>query len=177
MEVKGRKHLIYKLRGQTLVERSYDTTAALLNTLLKSVTIPFNKEQSQAIIRMLECKQTNGSLRCAYCLKPATREDHFRALIKDGEPSGYINDAVNCVPSCNKCHLNKGYKEFETWRPELALEPRWQSYIEYHREHAMKLTINHTEFCKKRKEYSALTEEFSNGFIESCSASVNLPHI
>jgi 5-methylcytosine-specific restriction endonuclease McrA len=168
----GRKHLIYKLRGQTLVERSYDITPALLNTILKQLSIQFSQEQSRDVIRLLECKQTNGSLVCAYCSAPATREDHFRALIKDGEPSGFVNDAVNCVPSCKKCHDKKGLKEFELWKPELALEPRWQAYTDYHRDNAQKLRINHTEFCKKRKEYLEITEEFSKKFIEAIN-----PHI
>lgn len=168
----GRKKLIYKLRGQTLAERSCDTTSAFLNTLLEHLSPSFNQEQSQEIIRILECRQTNGVLRCAYCLSPAAREDHFRALIKNGEPSGYINDAVNCIPSCTRCHLKKGLKDFEVWKPELVEEPRWQLYMEYHRNNAQTIKINHTEFCKKRKEYYALTEEFAKTLIEACS-----PHI
>lgn len=165
---KGRKHLIYKLRGQTLAERSLDSTLPLLNTILKEVEIPFNQEQSREVIRLLECKQTNGVLRCAYCLtKPATREDHFRSMIKDGEPSGFVSDAVNCVPSCSKCHRRKGRKEFELWNPEVAKEPRWQAFLDFHKLNARKLTINYTEFCKKRKEYVELTKEFSKALIES----------
>jgi hypothetical protein len=79
---------------------------------------------------------------------------------------------VNCVPSCKKCHEKKGLKEFENWKPELAVEPRWQAYMEYHRANAQKLILNYTEFCKKRKEYIELTEEFSKKFLESCT-----PHI
>jgi len=167
-----RKQLIYKLRGQTLSERSCDITAALLNTIIEKAEIKFIREQSQEIVRLLECKQQGGALACAYCLAPATRENHFRALLKNGEPSGYVNDAVNCIPSCNKCHQKKGLKEFEDWRPDLVQETRWQAYIEYHKVNAQKLKLNHTEFCKKRKEYHQLTEEFTKGFLDACS-----PHI
>ena len=168
-----RKNLIYKLRGQTLSERSYDITPALLNTILEKADIKFSQEVSREVIRLLECKQTNGTLLCAYCaVTPATREDHFRALLKNGEPSGFVHDAVNCVPACKKCHQKKGLKELETWNPELLQEARWQAYIEYHKLNAQKLKINYTEFCKKRKEYVELTEEFSKGFLETCFISV-----
>ncbi len=52
---------------------------------------------------------------CAYCGDSATELDHFRPLIHGKEPTGYIAEIQNLVPSCGKCNQSKGNKYWRDW--------------------------------------------------------------
>ena len=48
--------------------------------------------------------------------------DHLRPLVKDKEPTGYISEIHNLVPSCGKCNQSKGNKEWKAW---MRRDPRF----------------------------------------------------
>ncbi len=52
---------------------------------------------------------------CAYCLSSATTVDHFRPLVENGLPTGYITDINNLVPCCSDCNSRKGGKYWRDW--------------------------------------------------------------
>jgi hypothetical protein len=54
-------------------------------------------------------------LRCAYCGDAASEWDHFRPLISEQEPTGYISEIQNLVPACGKCNQSKGNSNWRTW--------------------------------------------------------------
>jgi hypothetical protein len=56
-----------------------------------------------------------GDCRCAYCGDLRTEWDHFRAIVKDRRPTGYITEIANLVPSCGKCNQSKGNKHWKDW--------------------------------------------------------------
>ena len=56
-----------------------------------------------------------ADLRCAYCGEKSTEWEHFRPLIKDQEPTGYISEIQNLVPACGKCNQSKGNSHWRTW--------------------------------------------------------------
>lgn len=52
---------------------------------------------------------------CAYCGDTYTEWDHFRPLVKNKMPTGYISEIHNLVPACGKCNQSKGNKHWKTW--------------------------------------------------------------
>lgn len=52
---------------------------------------------------------------CAYCGDAATEWDHFRPLVVDKKPTGYISEIHNLVPACGKCNQSKGNKHWRDW--------------------------------------------------------------
>lgn len=56
-----------------------------------------------------------GSCVCAYCGDPKTEWDHFRAIVKDRRPTGYITEIANLVPACGKCNQSRGNKDWKEW--------------------------------------------------------------
>ncbi|MEC0311367.1 HNH endonuclease [Paenibacillus lautus] len=66
-----------------------------------------------------ECLQMLGldplDLRCSYCNDKSTEWDHFRPLIMNKKPTGYISDIYNLVPSCGKCNQSKGNRPWKSW--------------------------------------------------------------
>jgi hypothetical protein len=54
-------------------------------------------------------------IRCAYCGDKATEWDHFRPIISDQQPTGYITEIANLVPACGKCNPSKGKSYWRTW--------------------------------------------------------------
>jgi hypothetical protein len=56
-----------------------------------------------------------GNCLCAYCGDPRTEWDHFRAIVKGPQPTGYITEIANLVPACGKCNQSKGNKNWKEW--------------------------------------------------------------
>ncbi len=52
---------------------------------------------------------------CAYCGDKKSEWDHFRAVVKDRKPTGYITEIANLVPSCGKCNQSRGNKDWKQW--------------------------------------------------------------
>lgn len=52
---------------------------------------------------------------CAYCGDAYTEWDHFRPLVVDKKPTGYISEIHNLVPACGKCNQSKGNKSWREW--------------------------------------------------------------
>ena len=58
---------------------------------------------------------TCGSCVCAYCGDKKSEWDHFRAVVKDRKPTGFITEIANLVPSCGKCNQSRGNKDWRKW--------------------------------------------------------------
>ena len=52
---------------------------------------------------------------CAYCGDKKSEWDHFRAVVKDRKPTGFITEIANLVPSCGKCNQSRGNKDWKKW--------------------------------------------------------------
>ena len=52
---------------------------------------------------------------CAYCGDAYTEWDHFRPLVVDKKPTGYISEIHNLIPACGKCNQSKGNKSWREW--------------------------------------------------------------
>jgi hypothetical protein len=101
--------------------RSSSITNAFINSIIP-VIYPTESEVKQAL-EILELDP--GDLRCAYCGSIATEWDHLRPLVKDKNPTGYISEINNLVPSCGKCNQSQGNKDWRAWMESNArLSPK-----------------------------------------------------
>lgn len=101
--------------------RSSSITNAFINAIIP-VVIPTEHEELE-VLRILEINPQD--IRCAYCGDKATEWDHFRAIISDQNPTGYITEIANLVPSCGKCNQSKGKSHWKDWmRGSAKLSPK-----------------------------------------------------
>ena len=101
--------------------RSSSITNAFINAIIP-IDEP-TEEEELAALRILEMDPQD--IRCAYCGDKSTEWDHFRAIISDQEPTGFITEIANLVPSCGKCNQSKGKSPWRTWMESNArLSPK-----------------------------------------------------
>ena len=81
-------------------------------------TIAPNENEITEILGFLGMSREN--IHCAYCGDPCTEWDHFRPLVKNKRPTGYISEIDNFVPSCGKCNFSKGNKDWQVWFKSTA---------------------------------------------------------
>ena len=91
--------------------RSSSITAAFIQAIVPVVE-PTDAEVDEAI-RILGMNR--GRCVCAYCGDPRTEWDHFRPLVTEQRPTGYITEIANLVPACGKCNQSKGSKPWRAW--------------------------------------------------------------
>ncbi len=90
-------------------------TSSITNAFVSGI-IPVIKPTSDEIKQALDILQMDeNSVVCAYCGDPCSEWDHFRPLIVDKKPTGYISEIHNLVPSCGKCNQSKGNTYWKEW--------------------------------------------------------------
>lgn len=101
--------------------RSSSITNAFINAIIPVIK-PTEAEELEAL-RILEISPND--IRCIYCGDKATEWDHLRAIISNQEPTGYITEIANLVPSCGKCNQSKGKSHWRTWmESDARLSPK-----------------------------------------------------
>jgi 5-methylcytosine-specific restriction endonuclease McrA len=98
-------------RPLKITGRSSTITNVFINSVIP--TIPPNEDDVKEALRVLGMDK--DTIQCAYCGDQSSEWDHFRPLIIDREPSGYISEIANLVPSCGKCNQSKGNKPWRDW--------------------------------------------------------------
>jgi hypothetical protein len=91
--------------------RSSSITNAFINAIIPVVE-PTEEEELEAL-RILQIDPQD--IRCAYCGDKATEWDHLRPIVSNQEPTGYVTEIANLVPSCGKCNQSKGKSHWRTW--------------------------------------------------------------
>lgn len=76
------------------------------------VVSPTDEEVDEALSVL---GMSKGNCTCAYCGRVKSEWDHFRAIVKDRKPTGYITEIANLVPACGKCNQSKGNTHWEDW--------------------------------------------------------------
>lgn len=90
-------------------------TSSITNAFVNGI-IPVIEPTDEEIDDVLKTLGMNREhVTCAYCGDPYTEWDHFRPLVKDKRPTGYISEIHNLVPACGKCNQSKGNKHWKTW--------------------------------------------------------------
>lgn len=101
--------------------RSSSITNAFINAIIPVIE-PTEEEELDAL-RILQIDPKD--IRCAYCGDKATEWDHLRPIISSQQPTGYITEIANLVPSCGKCNQSKGKSYWRTWMEGKAkLSPK-----------------------------------------------------
>lgn len=91
--------------------RSSSITNAFVNAIIPCIEP--TEEEELAALRILEMDPSD--IRCAYCGDKATEWDHLRPIISNQEPTGYVTEIANLVPSCGKCNQSKGKSYWRAW--------------------------------------------------------------
>jgi NAD-dependent SIR2 family protein deacetylase len=81
-------------------------TSSITNAFVNGI-IPCIAPAEEEIREVLEVLGMNAAIRCAYCGNNYTEWDHFRPLIHNKRPTGYISEIHNLVPACGKCNQSK----------------------------------------------------------------------
>lgn len=91
--------------------RSSSITNAFFSAIIP--VIERREEEELEALRILHIDPRDIS--CAYCGSKATEWDHLRPIISGQEPTGYITEIANLVPSCGKCNQSKGKSYWRPW--------------------------------------------------------------
>ena len=105
-------HPDFKLPGRGKLTSRKSTLTGMFYVSIAPVFKPTHAEVDRAL-RILGMKR--GECSCAYCGKPHTEWDHLRPLVKDREPTGYVTEIGNLVPSCAKCNQSKRNEDWKKW--------------------------------------------------------------
>ncbi|MGB9456383.1 MAG: HNH endonuclease [Bryobacteraceae bacterium] len=97
--------------AMTVTGRSSSITNAFISAIVPVVE-PTEDEELEALALL---HIDPNDIRCAYCGDKATEWDHFRPLVSNQKPTGYITEIANLVPSCGKCNQSKGKSNWLTW--------------------------------------------------------------
>ena len=101
--------------------RSSTITAAFVQAIIPAIE-PSDQEVDEALAIL---GMRRGECFCAYCGATTSEWDHFRPLVENRRPTGYITEIANLVPSCGKCNQSKGNKHWRAWISSAAsLSPK-----------------------------------------------------
>ena len=99
----------------TLITPRFRTTV-ITNSFTNGVMPQIGPSEEEIDFVLSIFQQSRGKeLKCVYCDEPATEWDHFRPLISNKKPSGYMTDIYNLVPCCHLCNCSKGAKDWKTY--------------------------------------------------------------
>ena len=94
------------------------TIPAVITSLSKAFAmaiLPMVTPSDADIDEALEVLGMSGHAVCSYCGDKQTQWDHFRPVVIDSKPTGYISEIQNLVPSCGPCNASKGNQPWRTW--------------------------------------------------------------
>ena len=105
----------------TIKARTSSITNAFVNGIIP--VIEPTDDQVDEVLNVLG--MTRDTICCSYCGDKYTEWDHFRPLILNKQPTGYISEIYNLVPSCGKCNQSKGNQDWKSWMlSEARLSPK-----------------------------------------------------
>lgn len=105
-------HEDFDLPGRSRITGRKSTLTGLFFVSITPIIEPTDDEVRNAL-RILGMAE--GQCVCAYCGDPRTEWDHFRPIVQNRKPTGYITEIANLVPSCSKCNQSKGNKYWKDW--------------------------------------------------------------
>ena len=98
-------------KSLNITSRASSITNSFVQAIIPDVPpAPGEIEKALEILGM-----TYESRLCVYCGTPATDWDHLRPLVKNKQPTGYINEIRNLVPACGPCNQSKSGADWDKW--------------------------------------------------------------
>ena len=129
--------------------RTSSITNAFVNGIIPVVE-PTEAEIDDALATL---GMTRESICCAYCGDTCTEWDHFRPLIVDKGPTGYISEIHNLVPACGKCNQSKGNKEWKKWMySDASLSPKTRGITDIN-ERCRKLEVYERKYAPTKLDF------------------------
>ena len=113
---------VFKMpKAVTIMARTSSITNSFFNGIIPCIKPTENEIKSVLDILGM----TENNVRCAYCGDKMTEWDHFRPLVFNKLPTGYITEINNLVPACGKCNQSKGNSYWKDWiNSSATLSPR-----------------------------------------------------
>jgi hypothetical protein len=97
-------HYCHLPKPMSVTGRSSSITNAFISAIVPVIE-PSEEEELEAL-RILRIDPED--IRCAYWGDKATEWDHLRPIISDQQPTGYITEIANPVPSCGSSQEKSG---------------------------------------------------------------------
>lgn len=118
--------------------------------------IPPTASEVDDALKVLGMKR--GEVCCAYCGDAKSEWDHLNSIVSGSDPSGFITELANLVPSCGKCNQSKGSKPWLEWmKGEAKLSPNGRGIPEQDTEKRIKrLQKFELAYRPTKIDYSAL---------------------
>ena len=147
----------FPLKKNVIKGRISTITNAFVQDIIPTI-VP-TKDEQEKFLRVLEIENTK---QCVYCGGTATTWDHFRPLVRNKRPTGYINEISNMVPACSTCNSSKSNSDWQSWlnaetKDSLIKRGFKKDYLDKLRE---RLTNYENEF--KPRNILVLLEEIWN---------------
>lgn len=96
-------------------------TSSITNSFVQAI-IPSYPPTSEARHEALAVLgMSDGKIECIYCGSAATDWDHLHPLVRNKQPTGYINEMKNLVPSCAPCNQSKSGSDWKRWMTSAAI--------------------------------------------------------
>ncbi len=124
MGIQEYANLFFMPKPITIMGRTSSITNAFVNGIIPRI-MPSAEEIKEALDIL---GMDSDTVCCAYCGDKYTEWDHFRPLIVNKQPTGYISEIHNLVPCCGKCNQSKGNKYWKDWiKSQAPLSPHSRS--------------------------------------------------
>src|SRR5829696_2229457 len=112
-------HPDFRLPGVTSIDGRTSSITAAFFKAITPVVVPKDDEVDEALGLL---GMARGQCVCAYCGDKYTEWDHFRPVVVEKRPTGYITEIANLVPACGKCNQSKGARPWRDWMLSTTAE-------------------------------------------------------
>jgi len=134
-------------------------TTSLRGAFFAAITPVISPDEAEVETALALLGMTRGNCQCAYCGNALSEWDHFFPIVRDSEPTGYITELGNLVPSCGKCNQSKGNAYWADWmRSDAPLSPKSRNISDLE-ERIARLRVYETSNKRARIDYAALFGE------------------
>ncbi|MBL0351131.1 MAG: HNH endonuclease [Elusimicrobia bacterium] len=95
-------------------------SSSITNAFISAIIPIIDPTEAEEIEALGILGMSPNNIQCVYCGDKETEWDHLRPIISNQEPTGYITELANLVPSCGKCNQSKGKSHWRSWMEGTA---------------------------------------------------------
>ena len=110
-----RKRLRFQGTKLPTAQKLKGRKTTITNAFVLSI-LPVIEPSDEDIYAALEVLGQNPEdIRCVYCGAPSHGWDHFRPVVRNRLPTGFVTEIANLVPACGRCNSSKAGSDWRTW--------------------------------------------------------------